>query len=308
MKVAWLDCRCILCCREGRSTREGRLSEEHVIPESIGGVLTSHFLCKPCNSALGRYEADLKKDPAVRLVIANLKSQLPELFQRISEGQEFVAKSDRGPAKGIHKNGQFKVSGSRQADGSLILSTGEDRLAVKKKLQKEGATPDEIREAVRKFDAAEENLRLTVAPGLDVIKWTVFNVDAALDANRLMVQFDNGEDRLQGAGISLLKIAYECLALGWREVVFDNILNPMREALKMNDPSLCEYRLEWARTRKPAPFHCLAIEKEPAYIGVQIRLFGDLVYRFQFPNLIPTARLRRFTYTHDLVSGNDECI
>lgn len=255
MDADWPDGRCVLCCREGRFTDKGSLSEEHLIPESIGGVLTSHFLCAPCNSTLGQYEADLKKDPALRLVIGNLKSQLSALFHSISEGQQFVAQSKRGPAKGTYKKGQFKVSGSRQPDDSLILQTDEAQLALKKMLQKEGFEPREVQEALWRFDEAPENVRVTVAPGFDIVKWTVTGVDPALDARRLVVRFDGGEERLQGAGVAVLKIAYEYLALHLGAAIFGNVFSPIREALARNDASLCPYRAEWKRGPRPAPFH-----------------------------------------------------
>lgn len=305
MDVDSPDGRCILCCREGCSTETGRLTKEHLIPESVGGVLTSHFLCKPCNDTLGQYEADLKKDPALRLVVGNLKGQLPEIFRRISEKQEFVAQSERGPAKGTYKQGQFKVSGSSQPDGSLILQTDEARKALKKMLQKEGFDPCEVEGALRRFDEAQENTRVAVALGFDIIKWTVTGIDPALDARLLLVRFDGGEESLQGAGIAVLKIAYEYLALHLGATIFCNVFTPIREALARNDPSLCQYRVEWKRGPKRAPFHGLVVEKTPPYLVVQVRLFGELVYRVHFPHLIPGEGFRRCKYTHDLTSGEE---
>ena len=46
----------------------GPLSEEHIIPSSIGGRLTANIICKNCNDRFGRLiEAKLKDDPAIRL-------------------------------------------------------------------------------------------------------------------------------------------------------------------------------------------------------------------------------------------------
>ncbi len=47
LKVPWAGDRCILCLTEGP------LCEEHLIPEALGGNLTSEFLCVSCNSRLG---------------------------------------------------------------------------------------------------------------------------------------------------------------------------------------------------------------------------------------------------------------
>ncbi|MDP2996017.1 MAG: hypothetical protein Q8N47_00930 [Bryobacterales bacterium] len=254
---------------------------------------------------MGQYEADLKKDPAVRLVIGNLKSQLPQLFHSISQGQEFVAQSERGPAKGTYKQGRFKVSGSKQADGSLILQTEEAHMALEKMLQREGLCSSQVREALRGFDEAPEDTRATVAPGFDIVKWTVTGVDPALDARRLVVRFDGGEERLQGAGIAVLKIVYEYLALHLGAAIFGHVFSPIREALARNDPSLCPYRVQWKRGPKPAPFHGLVIEKRPPYLVIQVRLFGELIYRVHFPHLIPGGGFTRCKYTHDLTSGEE---
>ena len=120
MDVRWPGNRCILCLTEGPLTKPRPLSKEHLIPESIGGILTVHFLCKQCNDTLGQYEAHLKEDPSIRLAIGNLYSQLPALYASICEGQKFVAQSERGPAAGVYKQGQFRIRTAELPDGSLI--------------------------------------------------------------------------------------------------------------------------------------------------------------------------------------------
>ena len=258
MEIEWPDGRCVLCCREGRSTETCSLTDEHLIPKSIGGVLTSRLLCARCNSTLGQYEADLKEGPAVRLVIGNLKCQLPVLFHRISEGQQFVA-----------------------------------------------LEPGKVQDALRRFDEAQENTRVTVAPGFDIIKWTVTGIDPALDARRLAVCFDGGEEKLQGAGIAVLKIAYKYLALHLGAAIFGNVFSSIRKALAGNDPSLCPYHVKWMRGPKPALFHGLVVEKKPSYLVIQARLFGELAYRIHFAHLIPGEGFTRCKYTHDLTNGKE---
>lgn len=258
-----------------------------------------------CNSTLGQYDAQLKEDPAIRLVVGSLEGQLPELLRRISEGQEFVAHSECGPAKGTSRHGRFNVSERKQPDGSLILQTEGARVALKKMLQREGLCSSQIWEALRRFDQAPENIRVTVAPGFDIVKWTVTSVEPALDERRLLVRFDGGEDSLQGAGITVLKIAYEYLALHLGVNIFGNGLSPIREALVRNNVSLCPYRVEWKRGPKPAPYHGLTVEKRPPYLVIQVRSFGDLVYRVHFPHLIPGEGFTRCKCTHDLTSREE---
>ena len=72
MKVPWPGDRCIICLANDA------LTEEHVIPEALGGDLTCYFLCKPCNDVFGSsFEAKAKTDPAIRIAVRNLRSEIP---------------------------------------------------------------------------------------------------------------------------------------------------------------------------------------------------------------------------------------
>jgi hypothetical protein len=303
--IPWPDERCILCHTEAQLTEEGSLSKEHLIPEAIGGVLTCQFLCRKCNSTLGSYESRLKEDPAVRLAAGNLRSQLPSLYESICEGQSFVAHSARGPARGVYKRGQFKVSASSQPDGSLILPTEDAGPALERMLSKGGFESSQIAEALRRFDDAPEDVPVTVAEGFDILKWRITGVDPALDGRLLMVRFEGGEELLQGAGIVLVKIAFEYLALHLGVVVLGSRFDPIREALQQNAPSRCPHRVEWRRGSGLAPFHGLVVEKKPSYVVVQARLFGELVFRVHFPHLIPGDGFIRYKYTHNLETGDE---
>ena len=100
MKTSWLGDRCIIC----RETNA--LSEEHVIPEAIGGDLICNFLCKPCNDVFGSsFEAKAKTDPAIRIAVGKLRSEIPIIHDRVEEGQPYYAQGEvrdepQGPAEG----------------------------------------------------------------------------------------------------------------------------------------------------------------------------------------------------------------
>ena len=297
MNVPWPGKRCVLC------RTEGLLTKEHLIPESIGGILTVHFLCQRCNSTLGQYEAHLKKDPSIRLAIGTLSTQLPALYASICEGQKFVAQSERGPAPGVYKQRQFRIRTAELPDGSLICPT-EDR-TLEEMLRGGGLEEAKITEALQKFESAPENTRVTVAEGFDVVKWSITSIDEALETEQCIVRFDGGEETLQRAGIALLKLAFEYLALHLGLAIFDSRFDPIREALKHNNPSLCQHRVERKRGSKLMPYHRLIVEKKPTHVVVQIRLFGELIYRVHFPHLPPGEGFERCTYTHDLTSNAD---
>jgi len=69
MKIPWSGNQCIICIQHRP------LSDEHVIPRSLGGDLTCDFVCKPCNDSFGStFEASAKADPAIRLAAAHLRA------------------------------------------------------------------------------------------------------------------------------------------------------------------------------------------------------------------------------------------
>lgn len=290
----------------------GHLTEEHIIPEAIGGALTSNFLCKPCNDILGAHESNLKEDPALRLAIERLRRQIPRLWESTSKRQTFVGQSERGLAEGYYRKNQstgdleFCVKAARQPDGSLVLPNDDARISLSKMLRKEGCADAEIEQALQRFDQAPENTKITIAAGFEIVKRTVARVDPKLDGRLLLVHFDDKvEEVLKGAGIVLLKIAFEYVALHIGAGVFDPVFDPIRRALRNNDASLCPCRAEWVRGPGLEPFYGLLLERAPSSIVVQIRFLGELVYRVHFPHLKPGEGFHRLKYTHDLVNGTE---
>ena len=86
IEIPWPGTRCILCLEEKR------LTLEHLIPEALGGKLTSRLLCKECNSSLGhRIEGKAKADPTIRLLAKGLRADIPALASNLEEGQKFAS-------------------------------------------------------------------------------------------------------------------------------------------------------------------------------------------------------------------------
>ena len=96
MHIHWPGDRCILCLKQTA------LTNEHVIPESIGGRLTSNILCAHCNSTFGsKIEAAARSDPSIRIAVENLSGRIPEvMLQILNEG---------GLIPYIQKHGDFKL-------------------------------------------------------------------------------------------------------------------------------------------------------------------------------------------------------
>ena len=286
MKPEWNDRRCIRC------TEEATLTKEHLIPRSVGGALECKFVCKPCNDRLGQIEANLKSDPAVRLAVENLKDRVPNLWRTMSEGQSYIAKSRAGTVNARFGHGKIRVNPSQQPDGSLIHPTEKAPNVARKMLQKDGATEAQIQEAIRKFEQTPEDSRVTIANGIDIVKWSITETRPALDGELLNP-------------VVPMKIAYEYLALHYGEAIFNTILDPVRETLGTGErvPETC--LVEQLRASQHRPFHGLIVEDNLDHAVVQIRLFGHLVYRVHFIGVL-IAGGPLLAYTLHLDTGKED--
>jgi hypothetical protein len=285
MKPLWQDQRCVVC------VQRAPLTEEHLIPEAIGGKLTCDFLCKSCNDKLGEIEAHLKGDPAVRLAIENLRHCLPRLWQKMVEGQPYVVTSKRGTEKPKFRKGAVRVDASRLDDDSLIQPTEDAANSIRTMLRREGRTEVQIDQAVGNLDAAPEDARVSIADGIDVVKWTVHKVEPALTGKLL--------DPLVP-----LKIAYEYLTLSFGISVLNRRLDSVRDALVSRGQVPSDCRVEELRSQKYLPFHGLVVERAQPHTSVLIRLFGFLAYRVHFLTLAHPNQ-RCVAYTLCLDSGEE---
>ena len=219
VNVPWTERHCIVCPSEKR-TEDNALTKEHIIPESIGGVLTCNFLCGPCNCIFGQHHAKTKESPEWRLAIEALRDQIPGFYRKYAlQKQDFIAKSEGGSAEGrYHRlpdgDFDFRVKGAKLPDGSLVQPTDDARSSLLTMLRKAGLDDSDIHQALQRFDAAPENQRVTIAPGFDIVKWTVTRIGPKLDGRLFFVHLNEaGEEVPKGSGMVLLKIAYEYLAL-----------------------------------------------------------------------------------------------
>lgn len=287
MFLPWKHDRCILCLQQAT------LTEEHVIPQAIGGILKVPFLCKPCNDNLGALvEAAAKKDPSIRLALEEIRPLSPELIAKLTEGQEYIANSSRGKVRGVVSKGEFRVRAKKQSDGSLIQPTPQGRRLVKKHLQKTGADQQTIDHTLRQLDAAPENTPIPIDAGLQVIKWSVGSLQPTLDGNPLSDQV-------------VLKIAYEFVACIVQSQVYCDIpvLFAVRRTLHDQlDPGAILW-VERLHASKYDVFHGVAFEGNQPYAVIQVRLFGWLAFRIHFHGLAINAPC--IVYTHRLDTNKD---
>ena len=290
MKVPWEGSRCIVCLEEGP------LSEEHVIPRSLGGVLTCNFLCRGCNSWFGQdVEASAKSDPSVLLAAGELREDAPYLAMRLMEGQSLLP-TGRGPRVSCYiRDGEFRVRSTKLQDGSLIQPTEEAAKAIEAMLRREGHGPAIIDDAVAAFERVPENQRTPIAPGLEVSKWSSEGLEPDLSRSKML-------DPLLP-----VKTAFEFLALCVGQSIYNDDwpLSALRRILMR----CCEWddrilRVERLYTGSIRPLHGICNEDNSEFARVQIRLFGSLTYRVDFSFL--NIGKQRYAYTHSLDTGDED--
>lgn len=290
MRIPWNGDRCIVCL----ARRE--LTDEHLIPASIGGQLVVKFLCHQCNSTLGhRSEAAVISDPSLRLFANALSAKHPELAREPHGPKRAISVGPGGKAAGYIKDGQFVVKSHQKEDGSLIQPTPDARRSVERMLKRDGHDATAIQAALARFDAAQDNERVQIYAGIEVVKWAVTGLEPALDGPLL-------------DSVVPIKTAFEFLACHLAEMVYDDTpsLNAIREILATgqtdNDVAVVE-RL-YASTARP--FHGIVFEGNEPCAQIQVRLYGQLAFRVRFAQLAVGGR--RAQYTHDLVTDEEAII
>ena len=301
MDLDWTDERCILCTlapseRLARCSKTAALTEEHFIPESIGGRLTCHFLCHHCNSTLGQIEARLKNDANIRFAIQALKGSLPDLWASISEGQPYLSQGPDGTVGAKLKNGVIRVNSEKRADGSIVQPVDDSAKALSTILQRRGATQNEISNAEMKFKELPEGSPIKVADGIEVIKWTPDKLYPAVNSRGI-------DPRV------LLKMAYEYLALHLGSKIFHHYFDPVRSAFLQGGvvPSCCSVQEKRVADRKYEPFHGLVVKNTASGSVVKIRLFGYLSYPVHFFGL-QILSAKSLCYTLHLDSKQEELV
>ncbi len=274
---------------------DGPLTEEHIIPEQIGGRLTVRFLCKPCNDRLGHeVEAAVRNDPTVRLAVEHLKPRMPELAQEILHDQSYVGRGEGGVVRGKFKAGTFRVDSFQKRDGSVIQPTPDGREHIGKFLRKDGRSEEEVAAVLRGFDAGPENQLLQAAPGLAAIKWRIDSVEPALDGPSLSER-------------ALLKIAYEFAVCHLAEKAYDESqqLTALRDAIFSHSSESGAFSIEYLTTREYAPVHGLALAGQTPHAVVTICLFGSLLFRVHLCRIAIAPPY--FRYTSLLDTGEEVC-
>ena len=287
MEVPWIHKECILC-----RTTDCPLTDEHIIPEVIGGKLFAKFICKYCNSKLGtECDVSAKTDPDIRRAINILSKDLPDLTRSMLEGQKFLGKMPIGEMPGTIKRNEFKVQGTQDGKGSIFLPTPEGLRAITGKLTKQGRSEEEIKESVEKIKRAPKNTKTSIAEDLDVTEWEVIDIRPNYENSKAV------SDRW------LLKIAFEFLACYLDASIYQTAFDPLRKCICGTEDPTEHCWVDRFQTKEYRPIHGLIIEENVSHGRVQIRLFGKLGYRVNFRRLQFGGR--RLVYTLKLETGDE---
>jgi len=271
MKVPHIA-KCILCLENPSD------SEEHIIPESIGGRFTFAILCKKCNNTLGtELVSTIKADPSIRLAITQLKDEIPDLFEQIENRQEYVGKDIKGNhVKLKYKNAKLRVKAKKMSDSSLIFDTSKIAEIVAPQLKKEGLSENEIAKLIKTIQESEDNKLIVLSETKKIIKHTFVSISPSLE-NPLMDQ------RV------FALMAYEYLSLFVGSQIYDPKFQFLRDFIRSRVNLNDQFWLGYFRREKYAAYHSIHPKFTDSAVIIYITLFGYLVYEVRLNGFRITA-------------------
>ena len=274
--------KCIFCLQNPAD------SWEHIIPECIGGRLQLKMLCTDCNNKLGsKLVSKVKADPSIRLTVSNLKSEIPELFEAIEHGQEYVTKDkNNNLIKLKYKNSKLEIIAHKKEDGSIIEDTKKAVRSLKKILQKEGLTEVEIADKIQLFQELEDDRVISLSEGLKVVKRSIKSPFPSLKGPLLDEKF-----------VALM--AYEFLSLAIGNLITHRKLDFIRKFIKEGEKSQ-NLNIEHLMTRCYEPHHTIYPEFLETQVIININLFGWMLYEIHLHLGSPKIPSPDLVYLEDL--------
>jgi len=128
---------CIFCGLNSEYGVSHKLTEEHIIPQVLGGWLTIPFVCKTCNNDhIGiKIESKLKKNSFIVTALDKLKIQPPDLAYRHANIEMDFKLS--GKLKGyFDKEGKPEYSSQKIKDDSIITPESQAKDVLKKQIER----------------------------------------------------------------------------------------------------------------------------------------------------------------------------
>ncbi|MCZ6702561.1 MAG: hypothetical protein O6940_05915 [Ignavibacteria bacterium] len=247
--------------------KEKELTFEHIIPESLGGILEADIQCADCNNRkLGsKLVSKAKRTYTIRLAINYLKNNLPKLFNNMEEGQEYIArKIDKTTTEAVLKNGKIKSKAEKADDGSINVDRQDTEKKLREILGKEGLSKEEIEKKLDEFKKIEVDKSHKLTNSITVIK------------RKFVSWFQKpSESYMDERVIALIAYNYLCMVIG--DIIIDSRMNFIREFILDGTKTDNLYIEQIPYTNKYAPYHKIFSEPGETEIKVTIVLFGSII-------------------------------
>lgn len=253
-------------CLESKS-----LTYEHIIPESLDGIIQCNTQCEECNKNLGStIVSTAKKVYSVRLTVNYLKNILPNLFMDVEKGQLYTGINEPGDTSElIFKKGKLRTRTKMNSEGILNIDSKDTSKHIKSILNKEGLSSQEISKSILNFEKTEIDKPIKLSGKYSAIKRKFKDIYQA-----------PGEIDMNERVIVLIAYNYLCFILG--SVMFNEKLNFIRDFIKNNTTSKNIEIEQNPYTNDYEPFHRIYYEANDVSITVFILLFGSLNYKVKF--------------------------
>ena len=300
MKIDWPDERCIIClgtprCGDLLSQRD----DAHVIPRSIGGKLSSPFLCKRCNSDMGgKLEGQLPKEVVILDLVDRLQDQLPPKLSRgiVRNAGYFVDIEEFGLI-----DGRFSTDGVLTPKESENIRSERNALRqIEKVLRQSGADEMTVRKKVAEFVKADFGASVEVLRSLTFVKGV-----SPSDGD-----WKRSYDEPIVSWAVPLGIAYLYLALCIGGHIYGKALEStrvtLRRAMAGEIATTDEWPFEPMRAQcPPEAKHALWVTQETDGVLVKIALFRECVWPVRFSGV--SLRGPAPSYLVDLMTGEESC-
>lgn len=284
MAIKWDHQQCIVCLAKKK------LSEEHIIPRSLGGILTSSFLCNSCNSSFGKgFEANARLAPEIRNAVASVEQISAAFKEKLERGATYV--SQYGNHTVTHKvRADGHLATTRLQDGSLIVPETEASMRIESIMRKDGANDAMVEQALAKWEAAPPFCEVDLGLDIKVKKWNDHPANPTYTERQL-------------SPLVALKIAYEFAALIMGKAIYRSEFQQIRDVLIQQNEYLGGSLVTCNWAHKPDSFHGIAFAGNNPTAQFQVRLFGLLAYTVCFPKI--AIGYAPVAYTHRLDTNED---
>jgi hypothetical protein len=287
MRVDWPHPTCVLCLT---TVERGKLTVEHIIPKSIGGVLTSRLVCRGCNSHLGLgFEAKARLAPEVRQAANEVRTSLPKLVDQLERGASYSARyGEELVEHRLLPNGQLSIV--KLSDGSIVVPEADAPAQIRSRLRKLNRNASSIEASVALWESASAASEVDVGHGVVVKKWE--NVSATPTYNEKCLD-----------PLVPVKIAYEFAALLVGRMIYKPEFQFLRDLLLSQNNAKAQELVNYSWAKSAEPFHGISFGGNNDVARFQVRIFGLLAYTVHFPRI--AINRSPFVYTHRFDTNKD---